>query len=205
MVKRLVAIDFETTGLWPSPANRAIEVGLASVEGRQVSSIFESLINPQVKVPDTITRLTDITSKDLGTAPPPTTVFPKVLSKIEDAVLVAHHASFEKKFLEYELLTVLKAKRTFDFICTMRIARRLYRCMPNHKLGTLAEALKISWDGNPHRALPDARVTAKLLRLMITHLQCLYPDQSIDSEFLAGYQKLPKKKAKWLPRIGGFK
>ena len=205
MVNRFVAIDFETTGLWPSSVHRAIEVGLVSVEGGRISSTFESLINPQVEVPDTITRLTGITSKEVGTAPPPTTVFPKVVNIIKDAVLVAHNASFDRKFLEYELLTVLEAKRTFDFICTMRIARRLYRCMPNHKLGTLAEALEISWDGNAHRALADTRVTAQLLLLMITHLQCLYPDQSIDSEFLAGYQKLPKRQAKWLPRIGGFK
>ena len=93
------------------------------MEGGRISSTFESLINPQVEVPDTITRLTGITSKEVGTAPPPTTVFPKVVDKIKDAVLVAHNASFDRKFLEYELLTVLKAKRTFDFICTTRIGR----------------------------------------------------------------------------------
>ena len=205
VANRFVAMDFETTGLWPSSVIRTIEVGLVSVEGRQKSSEFESLINPQVEVPETITRLTGITSKEVETAPPPTTVFPKVVNIIEDAVLVAHNAIFEKKFLEYELLTALEEERTFDFICTMLIARRLYRSLPDHKLGNLAEALKISWNGNPHRALADARVTAKLLLLMISHLQRLYPDQSIDSKFLARYQKLPKEQVKCLPRIDGFK
>lgn len=85
---------------------------------------------------------------------------------IHDATLVAHNASFDKKFLIQE---GIRAGINFSdqFLCTMLLSRRLYPAAINHKLSTLADYLKIGIDGSFHRALFDAEITAQLFVRLI--------------------------------------
>jgi DNA polymerase-3 subunit epsilon len=75
--------------------------------------------------------------------------------------LVAHNASFDRRFLDAELQRI---GRTYsgEFACSMLLARRVYPDAPDHKLGTLVRFNCIPACGDFHRALADAEMTAGL-------------------------------------------
>jgi len=81
--------------------------------------------------------------------------------------LVAHNASFDKKFFENECrragIDFTGIDHDRQFACSMLVARRLFPRAPNHKRGTLVSHLKIRKTGQFHRALSDAEMTAQLV------------------------------------------
>jgi len=105
-----------------------------------------------------------------------------------DQNLVAHNASFDKRFLDSELRRVSK-QYTGTFACSMLLSRRLYQDATNHKLATLVRYAKIPSDGNFHRALYDSEMTAKLWLAMLEHINSHYGLSSIP---FALTQKLAK-------------
>jgi DNA polymerase-3 subunit epsilon len=92
-------IDFETTGLSPDHGARVIEVAVIICEEDRIVYRYQSLINPNVDIPYRITEITGIKKSDLYGAPSPAEVISKINELVSDRTLVAHNASFDKKFL----------------------------------------------------------------------------------------------------------
>lgn len=105
----------------------------------------------------------------LRTAPNCETVMAEFADFISGFNLVAHNASFDKRFLDAEL-EFAGAGYHGQFACSMLIARRLIQDAPTHKLGDLVRYKQIENDGVFHRALADAEMTAKLWLLMVSEL-----------------------------------
>ncbi len=185
--RKFAVIDFETTGLSPQQGDRAIEIGIAFFENNQIVDTYQSLMNPGVSVSSFIENLTGISQSMVAQAPSASTVMSEAFEFIGDLPIVAHNASFDRKFYISELDRI-NMSYTNPFLCTMLIGRRLYPHSPNHKLATLAARNEISTDGH-HRALSDAVMTSKLLATMRKDLKALYDNQTIDSQFLYRYQK----------------
>ena len=186
-------IDLETTGLSPQQGARAIEIGVVITDGLKILDTYQSLMNPGVRVPPDITGITGISDAMVRSAPAIDTVMQEAAEFIGDLPLVAHNASFDRKFYERETQNIPMANS--PFLCTMLIGRRLYPFSPNHKLATLARLNHISTSGH-HRALADAHMTAQLLHCMIEDLEDLYANQRIDAAFLRKYQNTSKAGAK---------
>ena len=191
---KFAVIDFETTGLSPQQGDRAIEIGIALFDGFKVVDTYQSLMNPGVSIPYFIENLTGISQEMVEQAPTSSVVMLEASEVIGDWPIVAHNASFDRKFYIAELNRLGKSYSN-PFLCTMMIGRRLYPLSPNHKLATLATLNKINTEGH-HRALADAVMTSKLLGVMRKDLKSLYDNQPIDSQFLYKYQKTPKKSVK---------
>jgi DNA polymerase III epsilon subunit-like protein len=119
-----------------------------------------------------------------------------------DATLVAHNASFDKKFWEHELDRIRIRQRP-SFLCTLLIARRLYPWADNHRLQTLVELHNIQPEGEYHRALADATVTAHLFIQMKKDLAALHDNKKPDVAFMEQYQKLNKAQVKGMPNSFG--
>lgn len=200
-MSRYAVIDFETNGLMPNQGGRALEVAAVMVEAdaatgeHVITGSYASLMNPGVHVPRFITELTGITPAMVRTAPSPEQVMADIHAFVGDAVLVAHNASFDKKFWQHELARIA-LEASPDFLCTVLIARRLYPWAPNHKLATLVDLHGIKAEGHHHRALADADMTAKLLLQMQADLAGLYAGEAEQSNFLAKYQKSVKAQVK---------
>src|SRR5699024_11548744 len=80
-----VVVDLETTG--GSARESAItEIGAVKVRGGETVGEFQTLVNPGVGIPPTITLLTGITNAMVVTAPQITTVLPAFLEFVGDAV-----------------------------------------------------------------------------------------------------------------------
>ena len=162
----IAIIDFETTGMSPDVGARPTEVAIVLTDNGRVVDRFQSLMNPGVYIPPFITGLTGITNAMVGAAPPVAQVMAEAARFVGSCPMVAHNASFDRKFWQAELARVgLDAQH--PFACTVLLSRRLYPHAPSHKLGALVQHLGLPATGRAHRALADAEMTAELLRHML--------------------------------------
>lgn len=189
MRHRVVVIDFETTGLSTNGGDRAIEVGAVAVENGIVTDSFQSLINTGIRISPFIENYTGISNTMLSGAPTSDEVFPDLFRFIDNSVLIAHNASFDRKFLDAEFSRV-GYHRAQPFLCSMRVARRLYPKAPDHKLGTLVKYAKVPVTGDFHRALADAEMTALLWLGMMRILRQTYGVTPIELELLQKLEKM---------------
>lgn len=188
----LIVLDFETTGLSPDMGDRAIEIGAVRLEKGLVVERFQALMNPGKPISGFIENYTGITNRMLNQAPPCDEVMDKFADFIEGSNLVAHNASFDKRFLDAELGRITR-NYNGHFACSLLIARRLYQQAPNHKLGTLISFKNISSEGDFHRALFDSEMTAKLWMTMLADISQLTRVDDVPFELIQKLTKTPKK------------
>jgi DNA polymerase-3 subunit epsilon len=171
----VIVLDFETTGLSPDHGDRPIEIGAVRIEKGRVTGRFQRLMYPGRRISAFIEGYTGITNAMLRDAPACHEVMAEFSEFIEDFDIVAHNASFDRRFLEAELKRIRQRFRR-NFACSMLVSRRVYPDAPNHRLGTLVEYKSLPNDGTFHRALADAEMTTHLwLRILedIAERHCL--------------------------------
>jgi len=188
----VVVLDFETTGLSPDYGDRAIEIGAVRIENGMIKERFQELMNPGCRIGGFIENYTGITNDMLKDAPPCKEVMHRFTDFIGGYNLVAHNASFDKRFLDAELGKISR-KYSGQFACSMLMARRIYQGAPNHKLGTLVEHANIVSDGVFHRALYDSEMTTKLWLAMLDDISEQYDIDSIPFSLTQKLTKTPKK------------
>ncbi|MBF0341885.1 MAG: 3'-5' exonuclease [Magnetococcales bacterium] len=181
-------IDFETTGLSPGEGARATEIAAVVLENGRIVRQYQSLMNAGARIPYFITQLTGISNDMVRRAPPAARVMAEVADFVGDLPLVAHNASFDRKFWDAEL-SLIQRSRPQEFACSMLVARRLYPTAPNHKLGTLASFAHLPDTGKAHRALADAEMTAHLLCHMEETLVQQFQVQHLSHALLRVLQK----------------
>ena len=169
----VVVLDFETTGMSPDRGDRTIEVGAVRLEAGQVTGRFQSLMNPGIRINAFIESFTGISNHMVCDAPCCESVMREFSAFIDGFDLVAHNASFDRRFLDAEFSRIGHGYNG-GFACSMLAARRVYPDAPNHKLGTLVEYRDIPTDGTFHRALADAEMTAGLWLGMLDELRDRY-------------------------------
>lgn len=190
-MNRLAVIDFETTGLSPAMGDRATEVAIVLVEGGQVVGRFQSLMNAGVRISPFIESFTGISNAMVAAAPPAAQVMADAARFVGDAPMVAHNASFDRKFWQAELARV-DMDGYHAFACTLLLARRLYPQAPNHRLGTLAELHALQSHGRAHRALADAETAAALLAQIQHDLRTRYSVPEPHHALLVKLQACPR-------------
>ena len=162
----LVVFDLETTGL-SAARDRICELGAVRVSGLELADSFESLVNPGVALPAPVERLTGLRAEELRRAPPFRRVLPRFLGFAGDALLVAHNAGFDQRFLERELLLREGRRLSQPPLCTAALARRLLEGrLRRVSLSSLAHFFGVPTTPC-HRALPDAEATAQVLLCLI--------------------------------------
>lgn len=192
MADSLVILDFETTGLSPDQGDRAIEIGAVRIENGLITDRFQELMNPGRRVSTFIEDYTGISNEMLSDAAPCGEVMARFADFIGDDNLVAHNASFDKRFLDAELRQ-LSRHYTGEFACSLLVARRIYQDAPNHKLGGLILYKHIQTDGTFHRALFDSEMTAKLWLTMLSDIRDRYNIADVSFEQIQRLTKTPKK------------
>ncbi len=160
---RYVALDVETTGFSPKNGDRVIEIGAVAIENQSIVAEFSSLIDVNKMIPWRVQQVHGITNEMLSGEPKPDVVLPDFYEFIAGSVLVAHNAVFDIRFLKHEfaLLGISLNNRS---LCTLKMSRKLYPHLPNHKLDTVSRYL-LGESANQmqrHRALDDAKLTAMI-------------------------------------------
>ena len=160
---RHVVVDLETTGLSPRHGHRIIEIGAVSVENGAIAEEFSTLIDAGVPIPTMVQAIHGITDEMLEGQPRPEEALPRFYDFITGSVLVAHNAAFDIHFLRHEFAR-LKMGLPHRHLCTLEMSRRRFPRLPDHTLETIYLHLfpdPIFLRQN-HRALDDARMTAKI-------------------------------------------
>jgi DNA polymerase-3 subunit epsilon len=188
---RIAVIDFETTGISPAMGDRATEVAIVMMEGGRVVDRFQSLMNAGVRIPSFITQLTGITHAMVAAAPPAAQVMAEAGRFVGDVPMVAHNASFDRKFWVEELARAGLAAPQ-PFACTVLLSRRLYPQAPSHRLGALADYHRLPRTGQAHRALADAEMAAALLARIQADLRERYAVPQPNHALLMALQTWPR-------------
>lgn len=193
----LIVLDFETTGLSPDRGDRAIEIGAIRLEKGLVVDRFQALMNPGKRISGFIENYTGITNRMLSMAAPCGEVMDRFANFMGDSNLVAHNASFDKRFLDAELSRIYRSYNG-HFACSLLISRRIYQQAPNHKLGSLISYKNIPSDGDFHRALYDSEMTAKLWMTMLCDISLLTAASDVPFTLIQKLAKTSKSGVKML-------
>ncbi|MBR7199555.1 DNA polymerase-3 subunit epsilon [Pseudomonas sp. 2957] len=192
-MERIAVIDFETTGLSPNSSCRATEIAVVMLENGRIVERYQSLMNAGVRVPAFIEQLTGISNAMLRTAPPAERVMEEVNEFVGCTPLLAHNASFDQKFWDFELGRI-KRTRLQNFACSLLLARRLMPAAPNHKLGTLTTFAQLPHTGQAHRAMADAEMAANLMAHLAEELRGKHGVRELNHDLLCKLQKVPAAK-----------
>ncbi len=192
-MERIAVIDFETTGISPNSQCRATEIAVVMLEGGQIVGRYQSLMNAGLPIPGFIASLTGITTAMVRKAPPAAQVMAEVAEFVGTTPLLAHNASFDQKFWDYEL-SLLRRERSQSFACSMLLARRLLPSAPNHKLGTLTRWANLPHTGQAHRAMADAEMAANLAQHLAEQLREQHGVGEVSHRLLCSLQKVPAAK-----------
>jgi len=95
---RLAYVDLETTGGRPT-RDRITEIALVLVDDGNVVERWGSLVNPEVRIPEQIQRLTGISPAMVEDAPVFADIIHAIIVRLEGRVVVAHNARFDTAFL----------------------------------------------------------------------------------------------------------
>lgn len=190
-METVAVLDFETTGLSPAWGDRPTEVAVTLVSSGRIVDRFQSLMNPGRSIPWQVTQLTGITNEMVALAPPVESVMRQASRFVGRHPIVAHNASFDRKFWDAEL-NRLSVSSGAAFACTMLISRRLYPAAPNHKLGTLVDMLGLPKALRAHRAMADAEMAAHLWFRIERDLRTGYGVSGVCHDLLTRVQRTPR-------------
>lgn len=156
-----VVFDLETTGT-KAPPCRVTEIGACKIRNSSIVAEFQSLVNPEVPIPEFITGLTGIDDAMVKNAPRFADIAPAFLDFMGESVLVAHNAPFDMRFLNHEIRRIHANRRVANpHLCTVRLSRKLIPELENHRLATVANFYSVDLT-NHHRAAADAGATARI-------------------------------------------
>jgi DNA polymerase-3 subunit epsilon len=159
--------DTETTGLAPSDGDEIVSIGAVRiVNGRLLENeVFEQLVDPGRAMSAEASRITGIETAMLADQPTIDMVLPSFHEFCADAVLIAHNAAFDLRFLR------LKEERTGvrftqPVLDTLLLSAVIHPEQESHSLEAIAERLGVNPIGR-HTALGDAIMTGEVFLRMI--------------------------------------
>ncbi|MCF8302673.1 MAG: GIY-YIG nuclease family protein [Bacteroidales bacterium] len=158
-------IDLETTG-GSYRSERITEIAIFIFDGEKVTDRYQTLINPEKRIPHFVSQLTGITDKMLERAPRFYEVARDIVEITQDKIIVAHNASFDYGFIRSEFKR-LGYNYERKKICTVKLARKLIPGKKHYSLGKLCKELGIRVNSR-HRAAGDAEATLKLFQYLLT-------------------------------------
>ncbi|MDP2559770.1 PolC-type DNA polymerase III [Psychrobium sp. 1_MG-2023] len=192
LADNIVVLDFETTGLSPDNGDRAIEIGAVRIRNGVIVEEFQQLMNPGRQVNTFIADYTGINNHMLANALPCAEVMSQFCEFLGEDNLLAHNASFDQRFLDNEL-KLIDHHYSGEFTCSLLIARRLLTEAKSHSLGNLVKHCQLAGDGQFHRALFDAQMTAKLWLVMLDKIKVDYGIEQITFSLMQQISCTPKK------------
>lgn len=158
---REVVLDTETTGFKPEEGHRLVEIGcIELVNHVQTGNRFHTYINPERPVPPEAAAVHGLTDEFLADKPLFETVAAEFVAFIGDSPLVIHNASFDMKFLRWELKLLGYPDLKNKPIDTLLMARQKFPGAPA-SLDALCKRFGVDNSGRTlHGALLDAQLLA---------------------------------------------
>ena len=161
---REIVFDTETTGLDPVSGDRIVEIGCVEMYNRaETGRHFHAYFNPERPMPPGAQAVHGLTDVFLSDKPRFTERVEELLEFLEDSPLVAHNASFDFGFLNYELGLCGR-----DILCNTRMVDTLSLARSRHpgakhSLDALCTRFGVDRSHRvKHGALLDAQLLAQV-------------------------------------------
>jgi exodeoxyribonuclease X len=162
-------VDIETSGLPEDEQHAICEMGWVDLdlETGTIGKPVTFFVNPGHSIPAHIRAVHHISDQMVAGAMMPDQAVALLLKDVgEGCYLAAHRASFEQSFID---------AGDRQWICTWKCALRAWQEAVSHSNQSLRYALDLEAEPDfdsaaampPHRALPDALVTAFILRKLL--------------------------------------
>jgi len=158
--QRVLVVDIETTGLDPLGGHELVEVATVAVDDAILGETWSSLVHPGRPIPADASAVHGITDAMVADAPTPSVIAAELRRRCGDLPLVFHHAAFDLPFLIALLRRAGQPPVFSPIIDTLGLARGVPGAK-DHSLGAVAARLGLPAEPQ-HRALPDARTTARV-------------------------------------------
>ncbi len=173
----ITSLDFET-------ANHSrvsiCAAGLAVFENGELTETPYWLVRPPKGhgwfLPEFTEGCHGLTWFDVQDAPEFPAIAPELLERLTRSdIVIAHNAPFDLGALRATLDHFGLACPDFDYLCTWRVAKRIWPDLPNHKLNTLAA--HIDHEFHHHHAQSDAEATGRVLLAMMKPANASTPSE----------------------------
>lgn len=168
-----VAIDLETAN-WERSS--ICQIGITEVVDGVIQPSKSWMVQPKGNKYDYFNiEIHGITPEDTKDSPSFKVVWNEVYPYLKGKTVVAHNTSFDMYALRDAFDMYAMEYPTFDYFCTLRIAKYIIKGCYSYSLDNVLEHLGITFEGH-HKADNDSRGCAELL------LKCLEMDGSILDE-----------------------
>lgn len=212
----ILIIDVETTGLDHATA-KVVEIAgvLVDSERRLIVAERSSLVNPGVLIPPDARSAHHISDYDVHDKPVFEEAMALLVGDLAPFTPCAHYAEYDSGFF--------KEYGWGEWICTMRCAKHVWPDAPSYSNQTLRYYVpELDHFANmggrampPHRAGPDAWVTAHLViamlkersaeeLLVLTKTPVLLKKVGFGKHFGLEWKAVPRDYLKWLLNKGDF-
>lgn len=166
------ALDFESAGAARGRPDAPVQVGMAVWRGGEVGAFFRSYIDAPGRVTPAARAVHGLGEADLSGAPAMAALWPEFKARLSGAVVVAHGAGTERRFLR-----AFPLHGFGPWIDTLNLSRALLPDLSGHALGTVAmacglepEVRRLCPDLDWHDALFDAVASLVFLRHVVASL-----------------------------------
>ena len=150
--QRYCVIDIETNGSKPG-TSQVIEIGAVMIQNGVIIDRLETFVECAF-LPEYITKITSIEPSDLIGAPTRREALIKLREFMQDAIFVAHNATFDYGFLTASFNRFGLGDIGNPKLCTIELAKRTFES-ERYGLAYLNESLGIK-TATHHRAYSDA-------------------------------------------------
>lgn len=162
-------IDIETTGIYPT--DHVVEIGSVDLlPDGSITKHQEFLVLPPCPIPAEARAIHHISDADVAQAKSWSAVCSTYFDRgncLDLVAFAAHNSVFDQQWLPPDLLG------NFPLVCTYKAAVHIWPRAPRHTNQVLRYWLNLDVDRSiadrAHRAMPDAYVTANLLREILRH------------------------------------
>ena len=169
-------LDTETTGLHVEKGDQIISIASLKVSELKIDeqNYLDELVNPNMKIPESSTKIHNITDDQVKSKPSLFEISEKILKFLKKSVLVGHNINFDINFLKEnskgsQLADRMKVIKSID---TIYLTASLFPDLKNYELSNLCEYFNIKTDDQiRHSALGDCIITARLFLHLISIAQ----------------------------------
>jgi DNA polymerase III subunit epsilon len=164
---RQIIFDTETTGFKPENGDRVVEIGaIEMVNGAITGNDFHVYVNPERDMPDGAYKVHGLSTEFLSDKPvfSDSSIGAAFHNFVKGAVLIAHNADFDMKFMQFEMEKAGLEPIQNEVIDTLQIARRKFPGSPA-SLDALCSRFGINTaerERQGHGALLDSRLLAEV-------------------------------------------
>jgi len=158
-------VDIETTGL-SKQYHQITEIAAAKLRNGRITKTYQTLINPQVNIPDFITRLTGIDNEMVKDAPVIRAAMPEFKEFLGEDIFVGHCATFDFGFLDVNLRKHCNGSFANSRLCTRKLTNRIIPDLKRKRLIDLCQYFNIK-NTQAHRAMADVNATAEVFNHML--------------------------------------